>query len=494
MPSHLKGTNGNDPSLKGSNQADTISGLNGDDRIRGNKGNDIIYGGKGNDVLYGGEGNDTIYGGAGDDIINGGYGQDYLYGGEGNSTFIQNAAAWGADLIEGGHGNNSVSYAFTHDVLNFFAPVTVDYIGISGLARTAHVNGIVANIGQHFVKKIAASPAFSLAPYANTTDEIHNIDNIIGTEGSDLIIGSDGDNILDGGGGTGFNKKGDVFDVILAGAGNDTLKTRNASGYYSGGSGNDTIIADDYKGHARILDGGDGVDTINYNLFNVGVWVTLGVDPVTGRGTTTKLSGTSLLDSLYNVEVVVGSKYSDKLYGATASNNTLYGDNGNDLLVGGDADDVLDGGEGADTLIGGGGNNLLQGGEGDDLYKRSQNDGGHTIIDDIAGNDTLDLSDFKRNEIKISRAGLDLRLDFLTGKMGDLTVLNWGSSAGAQIERIIFSNQTLSNVQINAALPVLVQAMATFATTSAAPIQDTSALSLSTPPSIQLLSTSMKPT
>jgi Ca2+-binding RTX toxin-like protein len=70
------GTNGDDPALVGTANADTIAGLDGNDVMSGAGGNDFLYGGNGNDTLNGGDGNDVLVGGAGNDTLNGGAGAD----------------------------------------------------------------------------------------------------------------------------------------------------------------------------------------------------------------------------------------------------------------------------------------------------------------------------------------------------------------------------------------------------------------------------------
>ncbi len=69
-----------DDTLEGSNQNDLIFGEKGWDVLSGWRGQDVIYGGQGNDHIYGGEGNDFIYGGPGDDTyyINTGDGTDRI--------------------------------------------------------------------------------------------------------------------------------------------------------------------------------------------------------------------------------------------------------------------------------------------------------------------------------------------------------------------------------------------------------------------------------
>ncbi|MEN3930501.1 hypothetical protein WJT86_05405 [Microvirga sp. W0021] len=103
------------------------------------------------------------------------------------------------------------------------------------------------------------------------------------------------------------------------------------------GSGNDTIIAS--IAPSQIYDGGAGVDTVDYSSVDAAIVADL-------RAGTVSKAGHSV-DSLLNIENIIGTVYAD-------------------TLIGDDNDNVLDGGEGNDRLVGGAGNNTLIGGAGTD--------------------------------------------------------------------------------------------------------------------------------
>ena len=78
LAANIKGTEGDDPALTGTESRDTINpfagndtvyALGGNDDVRHSFGEDTIYGGAGNDTLRGGRGTDTLYGGPGKDLI-----------------------------------------------------------------------------------------------------------------------------------------------------------------------------------------------------------------------------------------------------------------------------------------------------------------------------------------------------------------------------------------------------------------------------------------
>jgi Ca2+-binding RTX toxin-like protein len=75
----VAGTNGDDPSLRGTSGTDAISGRGGDDQLFGLAGNDLLDGGAGNDVLDGGPGSDLLFGGPGNDTLTGGDGADRFF-------------------------------------------------------------------------------------------------------------------------------------------------------------------------------------------------------------------------------------------------------------------------------------------------------------------------------------------------------------------------------------------------------------------------------
>jgi len=75
----VAGTNGDDPSLRGTSGSDPISGRGGNDQLFGLEGNDLLDGGAGNDMLDGGPGSDLLFGGPGNDILTGDDGADRFF-------------------------------------------------------------------------------------------------------------------------------------------------------------------------------------------------------------------------------------------------------------------------------------------------------------------------------------------------------------------------------------------------------------------------------
>ncbi len=179
------------------------------------------------------------------------------------------------------------------------------------------------------------------------------IENAIGGINNDSIRGNQADNWLRGGAGN---------DVLQGFDGNDTLDQGDmyADGLFGlgamyGGNGNDTMWAGP---GAEIIDGGNGVDLVNYSRSDARVVI----DTTAGKVTEGYAAG----DTLVGIEQIIGTAFNDYI---------VMGD-GNNFISGGDGNDRLAGGAGADALYGSNGNDELTGGTGADL------------IDGGAGTDT----------------------------------------------------------------------------------------------------------
>ncbi|MGE3245901.1 MAG: M10 family metallopeptidase C-terminal domain-containing protein [Beijerinckiaceae bacterium] len=178
------------------------------------------------------------------------------------------------------------------------------------------------------------------------------------------------------------NVTGSAYDDILTG--NGALNVLN------GGNGNDTLNGG-IDGFADVLDGGAGVDTVDYSESGAGVNVTLdrtttfatvyGVFTRTADGSVTVNGVTE--DVLRNIENVTGSAF-------------------NDTITGNEKNNVIDGGFGADIINGGAGSDTIDysgfGGEVDiDLMRTAQKGGAAegdrlTSIENVTGtyrNDTI---------------------------------------------------------------------------------------------------------
>jgi Ca2+-binding RTX toxin-like protein len=115
-----------------------------------------------------------------------------------------------------------------------------------------------------------------------------------------------------------------------------------------------------------------------------------------------------------------------------AAGETIVGTPANDALVGTRGDDLLAGGRGNDTLAGG---------LGDDVYLHELR-GGHDVIKDSGGNDTLLLGPgITGRMVRLERRRHDLVVD-LAGPHGSVTIKDWFASASRRVDRIQFADGT----------------------------------------------------
>ena len=297
----INGTGANDY-IFGEGGGDALNGHAGDDFLRGDDGVDIMDGGAGDDRLEGSGGDDVLAGGTGRDDLRGGAGVDTLNGGDGQDKLHGGA---GADIIDGGRGDDEIDY------LESDQGVYVDL-----RTRTA--------FGGHA-----------------TGDTFINVENITGSDFSDVLIGDGNDNSING-------ERGE--DIIYGGEGNDSLFGADGNDELYGEAGDD--VFDAYYG-AEKIDGGSGNDTVNYIHPFIGEGVH--VDLSQGKG----IAGNAAEGDTYvSIENVIGSRHDDAIVGDD-NDNILEGREGNDILNGKGGNDILYGGEGVNQLIGGSGNDTF---------------------------------------------------------------------------------------------------------------------------------------
>jgi Ca2+-binding RTX toxin-like protein len=233
---------------------------------------------------------DVIVGTGSRDVIVGLGGDDELYGLDGDDLFCGGP---GDDVITGGAGSDGVSY------LEAYNPVQAD------LSRDTATND-----GQG-------------------TDDLIEVEEVVGTPYDDRIIGDQYDNRLVGMGGN---------DVLAGGAGADVLADQDLrpteGDVFIPGAGSDEIY------------GGIGADVVDFlditgSAGAAPVVVDLATGTATGQGN----------DVMSSVEGARGTALGDTVTGS-GSANTIEGRGGNDRLLGGDGADTLLGGAGDDTLDG----------------------------------------------------------------------------------------------------------------------------------------------
>src|SRR5260221_11778807 len=161
--------------------------------------------------------------------------------------------------------------------------------------------------------------------------------------------------VADGTGPVDFRGNNDA-NVMIGGPGDDYMTGRAGDDTFIGNGGNDHCDmptggpADAVGGlwtmGNRHLDGGDGIDTIDYDGYaRSAVNIDLGAGTASGGGD--QGIGTATLVSIENA---VGGAYDDTIKGS-AADNQLFGRGGNDTLIGGGGNAILEGGAGKTTFV-----------------------------------------------------------------------------------------------------------------------------------------------
>jgi Ca2+-binding RTX toxin-like protein len=331
-------------------EGDTLVGIEG---VIGSSHADSIVGDAGHNFLDGGEGNDTLLGGAGKDTLRGGAGADYLDGGTGPTN-------WLGDEI----------FRDLADYSTSDAPVNVD-LNRTGAQSGGHAEGdtlvgIEDVIGSRFYDVITGDAKDNRLWGGDGNDTIY------GGNGIDYIWGGDGDDFL-----VGYNPDGSADtseDLLLGGAGNDTLDASHEVGRWStliGGMGADRLIGNGTNTNASYEVTGHGDFDVSYQ----GVYLDLRRQGKDADGDWLaqfdpwKRKTDAVGDILTGIVNAVGTGGDDTLIG-NHQNNVMYGGNirltnysdGNDSMVGGKGDDSLWGFYQNDTLEGGIGADFIWGG------------------------------------------------------------------------------------------------------------------------------------
>ncbi|MGV0027163.1 calcium-binding protein [Phormidesmis priestleyi] len=241
-----------------------------------------LFGGVGNDSLEGGSGNDALNGDAGNDLLTGDAGNDAIDGDSGNDTVLYQTSLTGVVV-----NLNSISYS--SEASPGLLPFTIAAnTALDGFGTTDTLLNIENMIGSGFADILIGSDT------ANVIQGLAGNDFLVGNAGNDRLDGGGGNDTIsyqfdpsavtvnlemtsaiDGWGntdqlisietviGSAFNDflMGDnQANLILAGAGNDTVFARAGNDTLVGGFGNDRL--DGGTGN-DIIDGGVGDDTLS---------------------------------------------------------------------------------------------------------------------------------------------------------------------------------------------------------------------------------------
>ena len=361
------------------------------------------------------------------DYDNGGDGNQYIWVTDINFATVD-ACGPGSDGIVSGTGGD--------DLIDF------DYVGDPDGDRIDHNDAILPHVttqddivhagdGDDTVE---AGEGNDLV-YGGAGDDVLNgnegNDTLLGGTGSDTVEGGDGDDVIDTGNGAPLidyetfegvpfdPTPNDDRDLVMAGAGNDTVTTGDDADTIYGGAGDDVIDSgidddvvfggsgDDYIEAglgSDYVEGGDGNDTILAGIDAFSDYV--GDDPnlpfpgVNNPDGTPALSDPNTEDGQ---DTVYGGAGNDVIFTGD-DRDVIFGGTGDDTIHAGIDDDYVEGGEGNDSITGGHGSDTIYGNEGDDYINAGDSsllwgqfpdaidpvpENGRDFVDGGEGNDTI---------------------------------------------------------------------------------------------------------
>ena len=189
----------------------------------------------------------------------------------------------------------------------------------------------------------------------DTIDGGSGNDVIHGGWGRDRLYGGDGDDIIYGG--ENFPQYGSTeippIEFIWDGPGNDFVYGEGGEDWFYASPGDDY-----YDGGTGSADGWFSFDQIFYTDASAGIIVEYNGAQLVVRSVGDGDPAGIGVDTLVNIEGLVGTRFDDILV-ATADGMSLWGGDGNDFITGGSGDDRIDGGAGDDILVGGAGQDSL---------------------------------------------------------------------------------------------------------------------------------------
>jgi Ca2+-binding RTX toxin-like protein len=216
-------------------------------------------------------------------------------------------------------------------------------------------------------------------------------------------------------------------DILIGGAGNDTLDGGTGADNLYGGTGNDSFTVDSAS-DIVFESNGEGTDTVtssaNYYLYGNIETLTLaaGAGGIFGVGnelanTITGNEGANTLLAGAGDDIVHGGAGVDIIYGQDGVDQ-LFGDADNDVIVGGIGNDVIDGGLGGDSLYGEDGNDTITGGTdfvfdqlvgggGDDVLHGDSGQGDFDYLIGNAGNDSFYVDTYADLVFENAGEGID---------------------------------------------------------------------------------------
>jgi len=230
-----------------------------------------------------------------------------------------------------------------------------------------------------------------------------------GGSGNDILVGNTGDNVLWGRAGNDAAIDGSGLDYIFGGADNDqvVLVVDDKRDVIVGGAGNDTLTGSALSGDdGDIIFGGETnqleaapatAKDIRALVEGLGATVTATNNQQPVGYVAASGDGADKIDGGHGNDSLVGGKGDDTVAGQQGDdlvlgdegNDSLTGEAGKDSFFGGSGNDTLSGGDDADLLVDAAGVDSLAGGAGADKLVAF---GGDDTIAAGTGNDLIDLT------------------------------------------------------------------------------------------------------
>jgi len=418
-----------------------------------------------------------------------------------------NLAFGASKTVDGGAGNNSLSFEFNIN-LEDFSSITYD----NSETYTFSVNNTNIN-AKNFNSLTVNSVAWTnLVGNGNTRGDTSNMcagysryDGVFSAPAANKVVLFDWDSTSSSNItnlcmdtstlGSSFSKSNDHYsaraygssinDIIMVangwvstitmGAGDDIVHAKDADAADSidMGAGDDFLIIND-DANDTSLNGGDGTDWFAFRTVN---WGASGAKTYTlnsgNASNFENLLGTDSDDTLTgdgNANVIAGAEGNDTINGGDG-NDTLWGDcttsacqtlisknhssyslsdGGNDTLNGGAGNDTLYGEDGDDTIDGGAGADTVISGDGSDVIVITSTSGSDTLSDFTDGTDAIGFdSSITSSNLSIVASGSDTLIKNGSDTLMTLTGIASAVVTAADLQSTSTDAQTLNGTSGN---------------------------------------------
>ena len=244
------------------------------------------------------------------------------YGG----TSASNVGTPNQATITGQGGDDHLYQSTDADTLNGgFGIDTLDYS-----TQTGNVYVNQKSSGTLTVRGFTVAAGTAIDGYGSV-DTLISIENIRTGSGNDVVSGGDSGSLIVTNAGADSVSAGLGQDTIYAGSGADTVLGNGGNDWIDGGTGNDSLVGGDGNDTLRggagddTLDGGLNTDTLDYSGQTESVIVNFTKEAQRGVASGTANDGLGGVDTLLNLEAVVGGSGDDVIYGQSGKTTLRVG-------------------------------------------------------------------------------------------------------------------------------------------------------------------------